>query len=639
MTRARSGPPTRCVGVLLSVLALALWAGACTGEGPGPGILESQGSPAGRASEGGVLRVVIPRHSLSRLSRVAALDPQVDWWNDSFEVFRCCLLRTLLAHPGLPTEEGGSELRPDLASEMPEVSADGLTWTFHLKRGISYGPPLQDTNVVAADIIRALEREAAVASERGDTYAFYYSVIEGFDAMVRGDADTISGLEAPDETTLIVHVTQPVAELVNLFAMPATAPIPPSPSTPSAGPGVADGVDSYGRFLVATGPYMIEGSEDLDLAVPPKDREPVSGYRPGRSLTLVRNPSWDAQTDPMRPAYVDRIEFILGPRIEEAVELIEGGEADLYIFENPPPQIPIDVVERFLEHPELGVDVKLAPRNNVRYITLNLAVPPLDDLHVRRAINYAIDREALLELRGGPIIGEVANHIVPDGMENALLATYEPYRTSLADARAEMALSRYDQDRDGRCDAVACEGVLIQAAKGFFPEMPEMVEMVRQDLEAIGIELRVETVSSAETFEDLTDPSVQVPLAIYPSWGSDFLNASTFIGPLFSGEGIGGANYSLVGATPSQLRRWGYAVTSVPGVDDKIDECMELVGDLQVRCWAEADQYVMERVVPWVPYAFERKVFLLSDRVDAYSLSQFTTSPALERISVSLQTS
>jgi peptide/nickel transport system substrate-binding protein len=627
MAKARDEGLARRVVVLVSALALS--AGACTGETADRRTDESR-SPIAKASQGGVLRVVIPRHPISTLSRIAALDPQVDWWNDSFEVFRCCLLRTLLAHPGLPTEEGGLELHPDLAAEMPEVSSDGLTWTFRLKRGIRYGPPFQDTNVVAADIIRALEREAAVG-----TYAFYYSVIEGFDAVVAGEADTISGLEAPDDSTLIVHLTQPAGDLANLFAMPATAPIPPSPSPPSERLGVADGIGRYGRFLVATGPYMIEGSEDLDLSASPEDRTPISGYEPGRSLTLVRNPSWEREADPLRPAYVDRIEFILGPDIGEAVRLIERREADLYVFEDPPPQIPIGMVQRFLDHPELGIQVKVEPRDNVRYITMNLAVPPLDDLHVRRAVSYAIDREALLELRGGPIIGEVASHIVPDSMEDGLLASYEPHPTSVADARVEMALSRYDEDRDGRCDASACEGLVMQSSRGFFPEMREMAGMIRRDLEAIGIELRIQTVPFSDAFDDISDPFAKVPLALYPSWGKDFLNASTFIGPLFASEGIRAANYSLVGASSAQLRRWGYDVTSVPGVDERIDECSALVGGLQVRCWAEVDQFLMEHVVPWVPYAFEKKVSLVSDRVDAYSFSQFSTSPALDRISVS----
>jgi hypothetical protein len=88
---------------------------------------------------------------------------------------------------------------------------------------------------------------------------------------------------------------------------------------------------------------------------------PISGYQPG-SLTLVRNPSWDPHTDALRPAYVDRIEFILGLDIEEAVGLIERGQTDLFVFENPPPQIPIEEVQRFLDHPELGVGVNRGER-------------------------------------------------------------------------------------------------------------------------------------------------------------------------------------------------------------------------------------------------------------------------------------
>src|SRR5262245_60319561 len=69
------------------------------------------------------------------------LDPQVAYDATSWELFRCCLLRTLMSFKGQPTSRGGAELRPDLAREMPEVSADGLTWTFRIKSGIRYAPP------------------------------------------------------------------------------------------------------------------------------------------------------------------------------------------------------------------------------------------------------------------------------------------------------------------------------------------------------------------------------------------------------------------------------------------------------------------------------------------------------------------
>ena len=333
---------------LLTVVTMAV--ASCTGGDEG---FVNDRSPSSRPSlDGGTLRVVIPRTGESQLGLGTALDPQKEWWTDSFEVFRCCLLRTLLAHPGLRTEDGGTELHPDLASRTPDISGDGLTWTFHLRDSVEYGPPLEDTQIVAGDIIRALEREATVAS--GGTYAFYYSIIEGFDAVVRGDVDSISGLEAPDDSTLVVHLTHPAGVLANLFAMPATAPIPPVGSKRF---GVADGVDGYGRFLVSSGPYMIEGSEDLDLSVPPGDRDPISGYVPEVSLTLVRNPSWERETDVLRPAYVDRIEVTMVGGIGEAVRLVQAGEADLYLYDSPAPQVPIDVVQRLQEHPELGVGV------------------------------------------------------------------------------------------------------------------------------------------------------------------------------------------------------------------------------------------------------------------------------------------
>ena len=136
------------------VLALALLATACGGgggDGQGP---DETGAPAGEAPVGGTLRLAL----VSDVT--AAFDPQKEYYSVAWEFYRCCLLRTLMSFNGQPTEEGGNEVLPDLAAAQPEVSADGLEWTFTIEPGIAYAPPLDDVTVTAQDFIRALEREA-----------------------------------------------------------------------------------------------------------------------------------------------------------------------------------------------------------------------------------------------------------------------------------------------------------------------------------------------------------------------------------------------------------------------------------------------------------------------------------------------
>src|SRR5205814_5765384 len=105
-------------------VALALVAAGCTGGShpiPKPSPIPS-GSPVPR---GGILRIVVPSFPASALQQGSGLDPQKAYFSDSWELFRCCLLRTLLSYNGRPTSEGGALLRPDLAAALPTVSGDG----------------------------------------------------------------------------------------------------------------------------------------------------------------------------------------------------------------------------------------------------------------------------------------------------------------------------------------------------------------------------------------------------------------------------------------------------------------------------------------------------------------------------------
>jgi hypothetical protein len=195
-----------------------------------------------------------------------------------------------------------------------------------------------------------------------------------------------------------------------------------------------------------------------------------------------------------------------------------------------------------------------------------------------------------------------------------------------------MAQSSYDRNGDGRCDARECRAVLTLASERGFG--PAAAEQVAAWLDAIGIELRmrVRAVWSCPVHE-----TRRLPLFMGCGFGYDFLNASTFLPFLFDSSEISGgygANMSLVGATPSQLRRWGYEVTQVPSADDRIDRCAVMVGADQTECWADLDRYLMEDVVPVIPYAAETAAFVVSKRIAIYSYSVATGKLALDRMAL-----
>ena len=587
------------------------------------------------------MRVIAPDFPASALLQGSGLDPQKAYFSDSWELFRCCLLRTLMSYDGASTSQGGAILHPDLAASMPTVSNDGLTWTFHLKPGLHYAPPLGHVEIKAQDIIRALEREANPKASTGG-YSFYYSVIEGFDAYAAGQADSISGLEAPDDATLRVHLVSPAGDLGERLAMPAGAPIPPNPADPAARFGVATGHDDdYGGFLVASGPYMVEGSGALDFSLAPDEQHTASGLVPGKAITLVRNPSWDPASDGIRGAYVNRIEVSVGGTIEEAAAAVDQDRSDLVFYAGPPPQAPPDQVRAYQSEPSKGT-VSIEPRDFLRYVSMNLAVPPLDDIHVRKAMNLVLDKARLQAIRGGPTATEVIGHVALNSLENNLLLNYDPYATpghagSVDLARKEMALSKYDKNGDGMCDAAACSGVLalgLNTSPIFISQSRE----IRKELAEIGIRIELKLMAPDQAFAKLADPKNHVALALTISWGKDYLNASNYFAPLFAAASIGSpgsaTNYSMLGATPEQLRTWGYHVTEVPSVDDRINSCLVQLGEAQLRCWADLDQYLMENVVPWVPYQSDSHIQVVPSRIVRYSYDQFADLPALDQIAL-----
>ena len=622
----------RIVKWLSVAVVIAFVAAACQGGGGG----NATGSPGVKPQKGGTLRI-------AQLGDVtAAFDPQKEYYQVSFAYYQCCLLRTLLGYNGLDSEHDGNTLFPDLATKLPDVSADGLTWTFHMKPGIHYAPPLQDVEITAPDVVRALMREATPGVAAG--YGFYYSVIQGFDDFSAGKADTISGLVAKDNYTLEIHLTEPAGDLGYRFALPATAPIPPNPADPKAPLGVAEGHDDdYGRFLVASGPYMFEGSEDLDFSLSVDKQKPVAGYVPNKSYSLVRNPSWDPATDSLRPAYVDAIQTAIGGQEAVLDQKVQANEIDL-VFDTSSPEP--EFTRTFQTTPDLQGRIFVNPSQGNYYATMNLGTPPFDDIHVRKAVEFAINKDGFRRLGGGPTIGEIAGHFVPDNMLADVLKGYDPYATpgqkgaddpqGLAAAKAEMAQSIYDHNQDGVCDDPVCTNVLTVANNTKTAQAE--AALIRQNLDAIGISLDIKSFTQSAAYGKIFDPKNHIAFTTgWAGWLKDYPDAYTFFFPVMYGPNIlsqYNTNYSMVGATPQQMRQYGYSVTKVAGMDPEITKCFPLTGDARVQCWAEADKYLMEQVVAIIPLEFSNTVTILSNRVTNWTYSAYNDTPSLVHLAL-----
>ena len=564
----------------------------------------------------------------------AAFDPQKEYYSVTWEYYRCCLLRNLMSYEGVPTDEGGADIHPDLAAGEPEQSSDGLTWTYTIKPGIHYAPPKEDVEITAQDFIRALERTANPDANVGG-YSFYYSVIEGFDDFAAGDADEISGLNAPDEQTLEITTTSPVGDMSYRLAMGTAAPIPPDDEGERMG--VAEGHDrNYGRFLVASGPYMFEGSETMDFSADPKDQTEAPGYVPGRQIVLVRNPSYDASTDGLRDAYPDRIEVRIGGDNDDLYNQVAAGTLDFVVDG----VVPAEKIREYQTTPELQDKINIYASDAIRYVSFNLAVPPFDDVHVRKAVSWAFDKQGFRQLRGGPSVGEIAGHIMVNSLENNLLADYDPYQTTNASgdpekAKEEMALSAYDSDGDGVCDDPVCQDILTITDRE--DPYPDQMALLKQFLEPLGMTLDDKQLERGTMYNQCNDANSHHALCAGPGWGKDYADGVTFGEPLFTSAGLWESccNYSLLGASPEQLTEWGYDVTEVPTVDEKVDECAALEpGDERFQCWAELDQQLMEEIVPMVPYLFDNSVDILSENIVNYSFDQFAGLAAFDSMAV-----
>ena len=588
--------------------------------------LGAGGAPAASSvpSKGGVYRVAF-EHSFGFTD---SFDPTGEYYQFSFNIYSNLMIRTLVGYDHV-VGPAGNKLVPDIATSVPAPTDGGKTYTFHLKPGVKFGPPVSRP-VTSKDVLYALERLAK--PKNGGEYSFYYAPIVGFQAYGAGKAKTIAGIRTPNASTIVFHLTKPTGDFLYRLALPATGPMPQEVA------GCFDGqAGKYGRDVVSTGPYMIAGADKVN-ASSCATLKPMSGYDGVSSLVLVRNPDYDPSTDSpaARQNFPDEFDFTVNANANDIVDRVAAGDLD----DENAASLPAQAIEQYTRDASKRPYLHSNPADGTLYISMNLTQAPFDDVHVRRAMNWIIDKAALQQAFGGPVLGKIANHIVPDSIFDNQLAEYAPYRTpgdhgSLAKAKAAMRGSKYDTKHNGTCGAPQCRNVSLITDAGY--PFPKTLPIVESDAKKLGITFHVIQINGA--YPTLQTTAKNIAIASFPGWFKDFADALTFFSPLFDGRTIiptGNVNYSLVGLKPSQAKSLGVkgTVTGIPTVDAQLDRCAALAGGPRLACYESLDRTLMTKVVPWVPYMSVNTVHITGPHVTQWGYDQFSGATALAHVAV-----
>ena len=472
----------------------------------------------------------------------------------------------------------GDQLVPDLATNLPVPADGGRTYTFRLRAGIRYST---GTLVRPEDFRRAIERVFMIDKQADSSIPAVYAGIVGAARCERsrGPCNLARGIVADDAAdTVAFHLTAPDPEFLYKLAFSWAYAVPA---------GTPDRQISAAQ-LPATGPYM------------------TKSLVPGLSWVLVRNPrfrEWSQQAQP--GGFPDRIVLRLDVGPGQAVADVEHDRADVLL--SPPP----DRVGQLAAHDTS--QLHSGPLGATIALALNTRIPPFDKLAARMAVNYAVNRNTVITLNGGPLAVQATCQILPPAMPG-----YHPYcpYTILPDkggawTAPNLALAeRLVRASGTRGDKVT---VLYGSEGTSFPSAATGRYVVSV-LDRVGYRASLRTVGPETYFGVLGDSRDSVQAGFF-SWYQDYPAPSDFIDPLLTCG-------SFVPHSPENINA---AEFCDPRIDAQAQQALALERrdpGLAAGRWAAIDRTLVNKA-PWVPLYNPRYLALLSAHVGNYQFHPY----------------
>lgn len=517
---------------LIIIVALVAFAGLLVAFGPAPK----------HESSGSTLRMVT-------LASPDSLDPGVSWSSASWTL-QVNLYNGLLTFKK-ETGVAGTELVPDIAEAMPEISPDGTTLTFRVRDNVNFGPPA-NRPVLATDMKYTFDRLAKLPSQGNS----FFSVIEGFDDVVAGKDTSVRGIVADDKArTITFHLTRADATFLYSLALPFSFAIPKG--TPAQDL-------SLKTPTAPTGPYMIES------------------YDPQRSVKFTRNPAFKEWTKDSPNGNADNIEVQFKVSPDNAITRIMQGNADGAMTAIPRSQLLFlessKEWKKYLHYHEIS---------RTSYVWMNTRAKPFDNVKVRQAVNWAINRRAFVKIGGGA--GTPSSQILPPSIAGHTGVDQYPKQ----DMKKARQLIKESGVTPGEL-TIWCMTT---------PPQPDYAQYLQEVLHQLGFTARTRCIDQS-TFYDVAGNEKTKAQIGFGGWGADYPEGATFI-------------YSLLyGKTIDPNRSANLAWYS--GSDKEIERVMSML-DLKERAteWGKIDTKIQQDA-PWAPLSYGVQRNLMSKRIGNY---------------------
>ncbi|WP_373502981.1 ABC transporter substrate-binding protein [Aestuariivirga sp.] len=509
---------------------------------------------------GGTMRLVAR-------SAAGTLDPHINYTLQYWQLYQSVYSGLTGFKKGAGEE--GFKVVANIAEELPAATNDGKTYTFKIRKGIKFS---DGRDVTVNDVVASFQRLFKVSSP---TSGGFYSVIVGADKCIAEPAScTLEGGVVGDEAagTVTINLTRVDPEFFYKLAVPHAAILPAD----------APASDAGSEPIAGTGPYFF------------------SAYDPNKGLTMSRNPNFKVWSEDAAPdGYPDVVQYDFGLTDEAEVTAVMNGEAD-WMYDQPPTDRLGEIGTKFKDQ------VYINQLTAWWYAPMNTRLAPFDNVKARQAVNFAIDRKALVNLFGGPVLAAPVCQVLPPTFPGHV--AYCPYTkdpgTTWTAPDIEKAKQLVEESgTKGQEVTIIAEDNAVSKSVGVY---------LQSVLNDIGYKANLKPISPNIQFTYIQNTNNKVQMSI-SQWYQDYPAASNFLNVLF---GCG----SFQEGSDSSINIAGFCDEAV---EAKMKEAFALSAtdpEGANKIWAEVDRMVTE-AAPAAPLFTPKHIDFVSKRVGNFQFN------------------